>query len=184
MSWETKPLLLKNGLPIPQQFDPALDEWVEYTNEDIKALRGELALVKTELQTIKANQLSGDQKVTLSGTIRTEALGTGIAISAGSTVYTDERVNAEKMVGLCFRVSGQVSNIVATPQFRIPVPGVTPWAVGTVVSGDAPELVVNQGSATTTVKMTRVYGTHRRWAFKNNHVGDLLLLSIYEVREV
>jgi len=69
MSWETKPLLLKNGLPIPQQFDPALDEWVEYTNEDIKALRSELALVKTELQTIKANQLSGDQKVTLSGTI-------------------------------------------------------------------------------------------------------------------
>ena len=71
MSWETKPLLLKNGLPIPQQFDPALDEWVEYTNEDIKALKTDLTLVKTELQTIKTNQLSGDQKVKLSGAIPT-----------------------------------------------------------------------------------------------------------------
>lgn len=67
MSWETKPLLLKNGLPIPQQFDPALDAWVEYDNVDVKALKTDLALVKTELQTVKANQTSGDQKVQLSG---------------------------------------------------------------------------------------------------------------------
>ena len=68
MSWETKPLKLKNGLPIPQNYDPQVDDWVPYTNEDIKALRGELALVKTELQTIKENQLSGEQKVRLDGT--------------------------------------------------------------------------------------------------------------------
>lgn len=69
MSWDTKDLKFKNGVPIPQQFDPAVDDWVVYTNEDIKELRTELALVKTELQTIKANQLSGDQKVQQVGSI-------------------------------------------------------------------------------------------------------------------
>ena len=67
MSWDTKDLKFKNGVPIPQQFDPAVDDWVVYTNEDIKELRTELALVKTELQTIKENQISGEQKVRLDG---------------------------------------------------------------------------------------------------------------------
>jgi hypothetical protein len=35
----------------------------------VEDLKSELNLVKSELQTIKANQLSGDQKVQLSGTI-------------------------------------------------------------------------------------------------------------------
>jgi hypothetical protein len=67
MSWETKPMLLKNGLPIPQYYDPVADEWKPYTNADLKAVRSELVIVKNELQTIKENQLSGDQKVQLSG---------------------------------------------------------------------------------------------------------------------
>ena len=37
----------------------------------LEMVQSELALVKAELQEIKANQLSGDQKVQLSGTITT-----------------------------------------------------------------------------------------------------------------
>lgn len=68
MSGREKPLILQNGMPIPQAFDVDLDDWTEYSTEHIKAIKAELALVKAELQTIKANQLSGDQKVQLSGT--------------------------------------------------------------------------------------------------------------------
>mgnify|MGYP000995264286 FL=1 len=74
MSWETKPMLLKNGLPIPQYYDPVADEWKPYTDTDLKAVRSELVIVKNELQTIKENQLSGDQKVTLSGAIVEEII--------------------------------------------------------------------------------------------------------------
>ena len=69
MSGREKPLILQNGMPIPQEYDKDLGDWTEYSNEHIKAIKAELALVKAELQTIKANQLSGDQKVQLSGTI-------------------------------------------------------------------------------------------------------------------
>ena len=55
---------------------------------DIKAklemVQSELALVKAELQEIKANQLSGDQKVQLSGTITEEQM-TRVTITAGAT---------------------------------------------------------------------------------------------------
>lgn len=68
MSGREKPLILQNGMPIPQEYDKDLGDWTEYSNEHIKAIKAELALVKAELQAIKANQLSGDQKVTLSGT--------------------------------------------------------------------------------------------------------------------
>ena len=69
MSGREKPLILQNGMPIPQAYDKDLGDWTEYSTEHIKAIKAELALVKAELQTIKANQLSGDQKVQLSGTI-------------------------------------------------------------------------------------------------------------------
>lgn len=68
MSGREKPLILQNGIPIPQAYDKDLGDWTEYSTEHIKAIKAELALVKAELQTIKANQLSGDQKVQLSGT--------------------------------------------------------------------------------------------------------------------
>lgn len=68
MSGREKPLILQNGMPIPQAYDKDLGDWTEYSTEHIKAIKAELALVKAELQTIKANQLSGDQKVQLSGT--------------------------------------------------------------------------------------------------------------------
>jgi cytochrome c-type biogenesis protein CcmH/NrfF len=55
----------KNGDAIPQIWDVTQNKFVPYTNNDIKLLQNELALVKAELQAIKANQLSGDQKVTL-----------------------------------------------------------------------------------------------------------------------
>ncbi len=69
MSGREKPLILQNGMPIPQEYDKDLGDWTEYSNEHIKAIKAELALVKAELQAIKANQLSGDQKVQLSGTV-------------------------------------------------------------------------------------------------------------------
>lgn len=83
MSWETKPMLLKNGLPIPQYYDPVADEWKPYTDTDLKALKTDLALVKTELQTIKANQLSGDQKVQRVGTKVIRKVITIATIGAG-----------------------------------------------------------------------------------------------------
>ena len=175
--------------PVPQAWDPSINDFREITGQNLGGGRFGADGVqwgKTASGLFMPIRVTNDgtQEVQLSGTIRTEALGTGISITAGSTIYTDERVNAEKMVGLCYRVSQHVDKIVATPQFRIPVPGITPWAFGTVVSGDASELVVNPGHSTVTVKMTRVYGTHRRWALKNNDDENLILLSIYEVREV
>ena len=68
MSGREKPLILQNGMPIPQEYDKDLGDWTEYSNEHIKAIKAELALVKAELTNIKANQLSGNQKVQLSGT--------------------------------------------------------------------------------------------------------------------
>lgn len=60
-------------------------------NTVVEDLKSELALVKAELQAIKANQLSGDQKVTLSGTL-TELFGESLSdrppansVSVGTT---------------------------------------------------------------------------------------------------
>ena len=58
MSGREKPLILQNGVPIPQAYDKDLGDWTEYSTEHIKAIKAELALVKAELQAIKANQLS------------------------------------------------------------------------------------------------------------------------------
>ena len=44
------------------------DGKLEQVRQEIENSRNELALVKSELETIKANQISGDQKVQLSGT--------------------------------------------------------------------------------------------------------------------
>ena len=69
MSGREKPLILQNGIPIPQAYDKDLGDWTEYSNEHIKAIKAELALVKAELQTIKQQQIDGSAKVALSGTI-------------------------------------------------------------------------------------------------------------------
>jgi hypothetical protein len=45
------------------------------TQTTLAQVKSELELVKAELQAIKANQLSGDQKVQLSGTIVVETVG-------------------------------------------------------------------------------------------------------------
>lgn len=58
----------------------------------IQEVTSELELVKAELQTIKANQLSGDQKVTLSGTIVEQGeVARDVIVTPGSEViaYTD-----------------------------------------------------------------------------------------------
>ena len=66
---------------------------------DIKAklemVQSELALVKAELQEIKANQLSGDQKVQLSGTNVTidEAWIQDVTVTAGSTAIAGQTGN-------------------------------------------------------------------------------------------
>ena len=53
MSGREKPLILQNGIPIPQAYDKDLGDWTEYSTEHIKAIKADLALVKAELQTIK-----------------------------------------------------------------------------------------------------------------------------------
>ena len=74
MSGREKPLILQNGMPIPQAYDKDLGDWTEYSTEHIKAIKAELALVKAELQTIKQQQIDGSAKVALSGTAVTEVL--------------------------------------------------------------------------------------------------------------
>jgi len=86
MSGREKPLILQNGMPIPQAFDVDLDDWTEYSTEHIKAIKAELALVKSELANIKANQLSGDQKVQLSGAIKQLAFVQDVTVTAGTSV--------------------------------------------------------------------------------------------------
>lgn len=69
MSGREKPLILQNGMPIPQAYDKDLGDWTEYSTEHIKAIKAELALVKAELQAIKQQQIDGSAKVSLSGAI-------------------------------------------------------------------------------------------------------------------
>ena len=84
MSGREKPLILQTGMPIPQAYDEDLGDWTEYSTEHIKAIKAELALVKAELQTIKANQLSGDQKVQLSGDIVVDTLYDAITLTSNT----------------------------------------------------------------------------------------------------
>lgn len=72
MSYQNKEILRdKNNRPIPQIWSEELQDFVPYTGntEEIKAIKNDLVTIKNELQAIKANQLSGDAKVTLSGKI-------------------------------------------------------------------------------------------------------------------
>ena len=58
------------------------------TQTTLAAVLAKLADLESELATIKANQISGDQKVTLSGTIvEVVALAQGFEITAGSKVF-------------------------------------------------------------------------------------------------
>ena len=84
MSGREKPLILQNGIPIPQAYDKDLGDWTEYSTEHIKAIKAELALVKAELQTIKQQQIDGSAKVALSGTI-VKALSYTLPVTAGGT---------------------------------------------------------------------------------------------------
>jgi hypothetical protein len=60
-----------NGRPIPQYYDVVNDEFKPLGTMPMQdaAVKEELELLKAELETIKANQTSGDQKVQLSGNI-------------------------------------------------------------------------------------------------------------------
>lgn len=111
MSGREKPLILQNGMPIPQAYDKDLGDWTEYSTEHIKAIKAELALVKAELQTIKANQLSGDQKVQLSGTIvSTPALGPmEVAAGARVLVFEDDSGLFSKAMFLIYVSAGPAS---------------------------------------------------------------------------
>ena len=57
------------------------------TQTTLAQVKSELELVKAELQAIKANQLSGDQKVQLSGTIVRDVLGYFSVSHAGQRYY-------------------------------------------------------------------------------------------------
>lgn len=59
----------------------------------LEMVQSELALVKAELQEIKANQLSGDQKVQLSGTLVSEAVVDALALTDTHIQYRDGGFN-------------------------------------------------------------------------------------------
>ncbi len=83
-----------NGRPIPQYYDVVNDEFKPLGTMPMQdaAVKAELELLKAELATIKANQTSGDQKVTLSGKKASVAYGDygqTLSVAAGnSTVIT------------------------------------------------------------------------------------------------
>jgi hypothetical protein len=59
------------------------------TEAQLEQVKEELALVKAELQAIKTNQLSGDQKVTVSGTFVEDVVLQNAAVATGNgTAYT------------------------------------------------------------------------------------------------
>src|SRR5690606_1271433 len=93
---------------------------------DIKAklemVQSELALVKAELQEIKANQLSGDQKVQLSGTIVAETiLSNPVPLAAGETYFLPEIAQFSspyKNVAALVRVSSNPDKFSVLLRFR------------------------------------------------------------------
>lgn len=72
--------------------------------ELLQDISDELELVKAELQTIKANQLSGDQKVTLSGIIPEPSVNAEITLSIepgqSYTLYEGSGEEAGRFAGL------------------------------------------------------------------------------------
>ena len=88
----------QNGAPYAQLVDINGNPLTPATGDDIATLKNELALMKTELETIKANQLSGEQKVQVSGTI--EALG--------RRLYPAQKLPIEPLTIPTYDGSGQV----------------------------------------------------------------------------
>ena len=146
MSGREKPLILQNGMPIPQEYDKDLGDWTEYSNEHIKAIKAELALVKAELQEIKANQLSGDQKVQLSGTI-VPLIENFISLASGEILSLAVDVRG---LGTKFALSGRVghTDVELTISFSHREDGVASeyhcsfWQVLTIDSG----LIIGQNT--------------------------------------
>ena len=116
MAHNTRPLKRAQDGVAPQYYNPTTDEYEVLLGQDgaaraivsglenlatetkleavrtlVEDLKSELNLVKSELATIKANQLSGDQKVQVSGTF-TELFGAHLSdrppansVSVGAT---------------------------------------------------------------------------------------------------
>lgn len=86
-------MLLKNGLPIPQYWDPVADEWKPYTDTELKAIKGEIITVKSELQAVKTAMTDGTQKVQQSGTIETrETIKPRAVLTSGESGVTIKTV--------------------------------------------------------------------------------------------
>lgn len=72
MSYQEKRILRdKDGKPIPQVWSEDLQDFMPYTGNvaEVQAIKDDLALIKATLGQVKELLTSGEQKVTLSGTI-------------------------------------------------------------------------------------------------------------------
>ena len=90
-----------NGRPIPQYYDVVNDEFKPLGTMPMQdaAVKEELELLKAELETIKANQTSGDQKVQLSGKkARLDTIVDAYSLAAGSAKYWDMGMTDESDV--------------------------------------------------------------------------------------
>lgn len=72
MSYQNKEILRdKNNRPIPQIWSEDLQDFVPYTGNvaEVQAIKDDLALVKATVGQVKELLTSGEQKVTLSGSV-------------------------------------------------------------------------------------------------------------------
>ena len=83
------------------------DGKLEQVRQEIENSRNELALVKSELETIKANQISGDQKVQLSGNIVPVIGNSPISLASGEILSLAVDVRS---LGTKFALSGRVGH--------------------------------------------------------------------------
>lgn len=171
MSGREKPLILQNGIPIPQAYDKDLGDWTEYSTEHIKAIKAELALVKAELQTIKANQLSGDQKVQLSGTKTILRPLNSVAIA--DTVAREYKVEVGKMKNLTVIVFSTLNQPV-----KIRVDGnlgvrLARWDSGTSAFKNTSEITIPVAAG-----LLVVLTTHPEASFLNQFTDESFVLWV------
>ncbi len=97
-----------NGRPIPQYYDIVNDEFKPLGTMPMQdvAVKAELELLKAELATIKANQTSGDQKVTLSGSLvqKADVISTDTVIAAGADTILNFQTIASRRIAAGIRL--------------------------------------------------------------------------------
>ena len=149
------------------------------TQTTLAAVLAKLADLESELATIKANQLSGNQKVQLSGTITEVVLADGMDITAGSTVYIPtseienvELINLAKKARLYYNGTG-IANTSITHDGRLGA-GATHTARTVLVEGlpgGGDTRIIND-IVIEPLLLTKGSLTYTRFAFTNTGESD------------